>query len=1335
MEAFSFGHRLTNLYSDTKKACDVVSAREKVLNVPELVALHLEFRIQNERLQAWGLEWKDDNSAAGECSIDESIERAGFTEVVTDVLTGIQRILEEAERIRTSGSLGGSFSDVKTRAWVQADMRWSLADRSRYEQLAKDLTEAIDLLFQLSKERRAMRERSDQAAGKRSETPASFTSEKTFFTTSGYNASEETLVSSTLWTNPSRSSTSKTNSSIELPPRLSPDMLELPEEEPPPYDSVGATVSSRMIASLRQPAPLSSSETGMVLLPVLVEWAPFDPAYRVTGVSVPQQRLQGLINFYGRCSALGDYSTCATLPCLGYFEDPKEPRFGLVYELPKSTASDNSPDRAQNARIRPVSLLKVLQSTSKSLNTTNRALPPGPALEDRFRLAYNIVLAFSKIHVEEGLVHKDVNSGNVIFFQKPHQQTTDSDGTKTEYDLRRPYISSFDLFSEFSLEKLPTSPGRNLYRHPEDPRASEKSCKVCAAAECRCCKARFDIYGLALILLEIGLWIPISDLFKPKYNLTNFKDRVEKIWVKKLASRCGTVYMNVAKDCLEQAARDITEDELRFLYDRWLSKLRRCCSLDEEEEITPATSFQSTGTTLSSARPSLPPFSQQSIAAAISGSFSKFNPKRTSLPYSISEAAEDDSLFKQQSAITSFRGDGDNISVTSTYHKAAQVIQRAWRSRSGTSAFQEYRRKVTLIQRCWRKRQSRSSSPDIEPEGARSQIFATLTESPKRIQESRFENSEIRISHRTLPAKPKLRLHTVKMHHELLEHWHQNMLPRLERIIEKTLKDSPETVSIDLVGVGDTALSAKPTIFVTCTSIAKVRCAINKKFIYDHNVFDLKVRRGKLRRSKVTGRKKAAPPHRSMMNEYSQSDDAPLNPFHQQRPLCGASIGAFVDKHLPPVSFGGVINVDGEAYGLTVHHLLDAPSDDEDENSEYDDASTGATRSAARNRNEIPWLTGIASNPTLQTVPTDSMFALEISDESEPELMSAEADISEDDCASDDDSDSQRTESSGTQGDLTGIAPGEGLSIYVTQPALDDVDDDFFPCVEDRDEDHMDSHKLGYVHASSGIRRWTRNGIVHEIDWALLKIDEERLQPFNLVQGGKKYYPAAGNNFHPKLLEPICRGQYKAEDDEYPNEVAKSNDLGNLHVHCFGRTSGLQGGIVGPAMSSVRIYRRRSFSRSWHVIGDFGGKCFPHISSESRLTTLVGGDSGAWVIDNEQGRVCGHVLAWCERNAIAYICPMEVLFEDIKNTLGAKQICLPGGDEVGRQRGVVEDFFREANGRLHFLEEKATTGAANDLPDIASLDFAEKRDNVLSSSQRISMEYPRHYLDGAGQIA
>lgn len=45
-------------------------------------------------------------------------------------------------------------------------------------------------------------------------------------------------------------------------------------------------------------------------------------------------------------------------------------------------------------------------------------------------------------------------------------------------------------------------------------------------------------------------------------------------------------------------------------------------------------------------------------------------------------------------------------------------------------------------------------------------------------------------------------------------------------------------------------------------------------------------------------------------------------------------------------------------------------------------------------------------------------------------------------------------------------------------------------------------------------------------------------------------------------------------------------------------------------------------------------------------------------MDNASGRVCAHVLAWSQRNNRAYIAPMEVLLDDMSQTLGVK-VTLP----------------------------------------------------------------------------
>jgi len=389
------------------------------------------------------------------------------------------------------------------------------------------------------------------------------------------------------------------------------------------------------------------------------------------------------------------------------------------------------------------------------------------------------------------------------------------------------------------------------------------------------------------------------------------------------------------------------------------------------------------------------------------------------------------------------------------------------------------------------------------------------------------------------------------------------------------------------------------------------------------------------------------------------------NPFHQQRPVCGASIGAFRGEHLPPVSYGGVILVDDEPLGMSVHHLLDAPSDDESDSEDEAPSPNDAILSSA-NASTNHWLMAMGSQPGVQVAPESPvpMWELEISDDEGPNSsnddqtsfdFSSDSELDSDDESEEDEELADSSTSRVTVGDIEGIELGDGEEIRITQPAIDDVEDDFFPSEEDRDDDHLDSHELGHVHASSGIRRWKRDGVVHEIDWALLKLNEDRLQPYNLVQGGRRFcfnriIEQDQREISAKLEHPVSRRHYTPEEDEYPNGVASADSLGGLNVHCFGRTTGLQGGMVGSAMSSVRIYRRKTFSRSWHVAGGFG----------------VGGDSGAWVIQNGSHRVVGHVLAWCERNHIAYICPMEVLLEDIKRTLKAKRIYLPGSSEEAR---------------------------------------------------------------------
>jgi len=352
-----------------------------------------------------------------------------------------------------------------------------------------------------------------------------------------------------------------------------------------------------------------------------------------------------------------------------------------------------------------------------------------------------------------------------------------------------------------------------------------------------------------------------------------------------------------------------------------------------------------------------------------------------------------------------------------------------------------------------------------------------------------------------------------------------------------------------------------------------------------------------------------------------------VNPEFQERPGNGASIGAWIgDRHLPPVSFGGLVLVDDKAYGMTVHHMLDDP--------ERDFGPGETNRSSA-----IPGYDWSAESFADSSVDDDMGFDLSDT-ESEPY---SESDITSD--WGDDDEEDDEFEA----GDIPGIEPGCGDGYVVTQPALDDVEEGFYPSSETEDEDHLDTFSLGEVYASSGIRRKQVNGLVHEVDWALFEFDSNRLPDDNLMpraQGDSHAKRSRKNDGHAHLR---------------PTALAPLAALPGMEVQCMARTSGLQTGSILPALTSVKIYGRASPSHTFQIAKLSSSDSCPSGSQEN-FPIGIPGDSGAWVVNKHDGQLCGHVLAWSQLKRVAYICPMEVLLVDIAQTLEASEIRLPSGD-------------------------------------------------------------------------
>lgn len=236
------------------------------------------------------------------------------------------------------------------------------------------------------------------------------------------------------------------------------------------------------------------------------------------------------------------------------------------------------------------------------------------------------------------------------------------------------------------------------------------------------------------------------------------------------------------------------------------------------------------------------------------------------------------------------------------------------------------------------------------------------------------------------------------------------------------------------------------------------------------------------------------------LTEFS-NDTPPQNPFWQQRPLCGASIGAFLPDygHLHPVSLGGIVLVDDKPYGLSVHHMLEPPSEDESEigdNESDDHASSEAVRSSARGPRNIRRSSRQLSSFTIPAAtraePHDVGFISDIatSDKDDEEYPSSEFESD----ASEDEATQSSLSNLPEPGDTEGVQfdDDDESDIVITQPALEDAVSQNLHAEdipqEDLDEDHLLSYKLGKIYASSGLRRWQRNGVRHEIDWALVQV-------------------------------------------------------------------------------------------------------------------------------------------------------------------------------------------------------------------------------------------------------
>jgi hypothetical protein len=523
-----FQRRLSRLYNDTKKSSDFVKEPVQNAEDPEIKALHRKLRIQKDRLVSWGLEWSDPNQSA---EIDESLSKAGLSEVVGSIMSTIKDILAEAEPLWQSSKrlVGGEKGYDSEKATGDRKIHLVVWDKTRFEDLVQDLTTSIDTLYDLSRTRSSAA--MSQAARARLYKSTSSVEELRPF--------ESTRMQTPQQIDPQ----TLTN--------LSSMQVELMSER-------GELVRPRDIVFMSKQAyaELSHRTGRQPWSPLLLEYAPFDSIYAATGIMPPMARFEKLSAGLQQEPQRSPGAWTGLPRLLGYFEDLEHSRVGLVYQFPPTFNAVHFEPLTQNPLYNLSTLGNLLSRPDFE-----------PRLEAKFRLAHNLANTVFDMQAR-GIAHGNLIDRNISFC---NAVGTEPGMLTGEVDVRRPLVSSFEVFPSSSSDDLSSV----MYRHPLDPRTTPQS-PLSDKTDPRI----LDLYSLAMLLLSIGLWTKM-DILAPD----PMSPLIPELILEQLAIRCGSLYMRAVQECWTAVDRELSgkstgEALLSGVQVKASRYLEACCILD-----------------------------------------------------------------------------------------------------------------------------------------------------------------------------------------------------------------------------------------------------------------------------------------------------------------------------------------------------------------------------------------------------------------------------------------------------------------------------------------------------------------------------------------------------------------------------------------------------------------------------------------------------------------------------------------------------------------------------------------------------------------------------------
>lgn len=214
------------------------------------------------------------------------------------------------------------------------------------------------------------------------------------------------------------------------------------------------------------------------------------------------------------------------LDCRGFFHDPSEFAFGVVYNYPQR-------DRLEQDQLELRSLVGLITKTSSVVRLR-------PTLDDKFRLAYALARSVLEFHLV-GWLHKRLNSSNIAFFATTEQLQ--------DQWFQEPYIVGFNHSRPDEISAFTGEPEESSYQHPSYIKDSRRYC------------LQYDYYSLGIILLEVGLWQSLDQMTREYSGSYEYiRTKLLKNWIPLLKQSMGRSYFEAVRVCIEG---DFGQSELR----------------------------------------------------------------------------------------------------------------------------------------------------------------------------------------------------------------------------------------------------------------------------------------------------------------------------------------------------------------------------------------------------------------------------------------------------------------------------------------------------------------------------------------------------------------------------------------------------------------------------------------------------------------------------------------------------------------------------------------------------------------------------------------------------